>query len=112
MKTICSILVLCWALSARADIILYKNAVTVTRTGAGTLTKLKITGWTVIDPQTSDLTSILADPVAHTFSVETPTNYEITNLSSSGGKGVSVIAIYSGTANGAYVKGSSNPANP
>jgi hypothetical protein len=77
MKTTCSILALCWVLSARADIIVYKNAVSVTRTGAGVLVKLKITGWTVFDTQTTNLTTILADPVARTFSVETPTDYEI-----------------------------------
>ena len=112
MKAIYLILVLCCALSARADVIVYKNAITVTRTGAGTLARLKITGWTVIDAQTTNLTTILADPVARTFSVESPTDYEIPTLNSAGGKSVSVIAIYSGTARGAYVKGSSNPRNP
>jgi hypothetical protein len=112
MKFIYSVLVLCWALSARADIILYKNAVTVTRTGAGTAKKFKITGWTIIDGQTGDLTTVLADPVAHTFSHETPSDYEMPTVSAAGGKSLSVIALYGGTIKGSYIKGTANLKNP
>lgn len=86
------ILSLALALSpfASADLIIYKNKITFTKTGGGTVTKGSSTGWTIHDPVTGDMWHLFSDPKGKTF-VSQDGDYSIDHVSGEG-KGFVILA--------------------
>jgi len=66
-------LVLAWSVTAQADILVYKNVLSETRTGGNKTQTFTATGWTVLDLDTLDTTTILVDALHKQFSVSYPT---------------------------------------
>ena len=96
MKTILGILSLICVLPSRADnIVVYKQDVLVTKTGAGAITKTKRTGWAVFDETWHSLAFVLLDTQRRTFTVEEE-SYDINNLPVGGGQYYTMIYIQSG----------------
>ena len=94
MKTLATFLLVCLSiLTARADLAIYNNKVTVTKTGAGTVQRISITGFTVLGLDNSDFAIVKLYVARNRFSVQFP-SYQYLNVSAGLGGTYDVLSIY------------------
>jgi hypothetical protein len=96
---------------SKADVIIWKQKITVTTTGAGAVSTTPITGYVVMDTQTANLVIINAYPVRKLFSVITPTNFLVQHVTGAAGKQMMVVFVGGKGTGGSTSKGSDKVIN-
>jgi len=80
------------ALCAQSQVVIYKNKVTLTHTGAGSTSKVKIAGYSVLDATNGTVVRLEAYPATKTFR-EVQLAYSVNVVRGTGGKGYTVLAL-------------------
>lgn len=89
---------------SRADVLVYNNKVTTTKTGNGFALKASFSGFTVIDIAGSGFALVKVNLATETFSIFRPTNYFVLNID--GPRSKSMVLAISGSGIGStFAKG-------
>lgn len=106
MKTLSLLLsgLLLSAFVARADVIIWKQKFTVTKTGAGVVSKGLVTGWLVYDVQSNVLVTVKAYPARFRFNVEQLSS-ELSTISAPKGKKIVAVAVNGNGTGGLSARG-------
>jgi hypothetical protein len=85
---------LCVLTISRADVIIYKQNISYTKTGAGTAARSGFTGWMLLDGQSADVIQLKLYASRGRFHVERPVDYELHNVSAGATREYMVLGFY------------------
>ena len=111
MRKYFAALAVLFTLSTQAEILVYNSAVTVTTTGAGSVTPQVVSGFLVVDLTANRLVLLNVSIARKTFHIEEQTDWEIRNVQGKAPATFSVLSIRRDGAGHILAKGANSRVN-